>query len=80
MVCDHNLSGTAGKFTRLKICLEAIFLYAFFIKTFENVFMIPLISGQRHCRKKTKSMQFLPPQAACHEHGMIKWFVHFIKK
>ena len=26
MVCDHNLSGTAGNFARLKICLEAIFL------------------------------------------------------
>ena len=71
MVCDHNLSGTAGKFTRLKICLEAIFYTRFYETADKRTAALP---------QKTKSMQFLPPQAACHEHGMIKWFVHFIKK
>jgi len=44
-----------------------------FNKTAQAVLFGCFESCLRRSRKKTKSIRFLPPQAACHVYGTIKW-------
>ena len=64
----------------LQYTLVIIAIILVFNKTVSYRFIGRFASGQRHLPQKRRAIHFLPPKAACHSYGTIKWANHFIKK